>query len=456
MQKKTGLSTSTLPHARLALLAISLGFFLVLLDSSVLNVALPAIEHHLHGSLESLQWTLNGYTLLLASLLLTAGALGDRYGVRTIFCLGLIIFMAASLLCSLAPSLAFLIAARVIQGTGAALLLPTSLSLIPHLFLDQKERATAVATWASIAAIAVTFGPLLGGVIVDTFGWQGVFLINLPCGLVALVLTSVSIPSIPPQPGRALDLPGQVFAIVACGSLTYGLIEWGRVALPVTISAFLVTVVTGGVFLTIEARSTHPMLPLRLFRNWAVSATMLAGLIFQFSLYGTFFVFALFFQQYDHYSAFEAGLAFLPLTAVGTGMLIFLSGRLLRWIRPGVSLAIGMLCGMAGLLIILLGLPSAMLIIAGGQVLVGCFAGFVGATLPAVILNSVPKELAGIASASLNAARQVGSLLGVALLGSALGGHALVEGVQRALIMMAAACLIGLFLSISSVQGHHA
>ena len=164
------------------------------------------------------------------------------------------------------------------------------------------------------------------------------------------------------------------------------------------------------------------------------------------------FVFALFFQQYDHYSAFEAGVAFLPQTAVGTGMLIFLSRWLLRRVRPGVSLAIGMFCGMAGLLIILLGIPTAMLIIAGGQVFVGCFAGFVGAPLPAVVLNSVPKELAGIASASLNAARQVGSLLGVALLGSALGGHALVEGVQVALIMMAAACLIGLFLSISSVQ----
>ena len=155
-------------------------------------------------------------------------------------------------------------------------------------------------------------------------------------------------------------------------------------------------------------------------------------------------------------TAFAAGIAFLPQTAVATGMIIFLSPWLVRWLRPGVSLAIGMLCGMTGLLIILLGIHTAMPIIACGQVFVGCFAGFVAAPLPAAVLSSAPKEQAGIASASLNTARQVGSLLGVALLGSALGGHALVEGVQVALIMMAAACLIGFFLSISSVQWHNA
>lgn len=454
MSSPTLVATQKLHHPRLALIALSLGIFIVLLDSTILNVALPAIEHELHGSLESLQWTLNSYTLLFASLLLTGGALGDRYGVRRIFCLGLSIFTVASVLCSLAPSLAFLIAARVIQGAGAALLVPTSLSLIPHLFPETKERANAVAVWSGIGALAIAAGPLLGGLLVDAFGWRSVFLVNLPCGLVALALTLTSIPTIHPQQSRALDLPGQIFAIVACCALTYGLIEWGRVVLLLTVSAFIVTILAVGVFLTIEARSAHPMLPLRLFLNWTVSATMLVGLIFQFSLFGTLFVFSLFFQQAYHYSAFQAGVAFLPQTAVGAFILVFLSRWLLRWLRPEVALAIGMLCGMAGLLVMLLGIHTATPVIVCGQVLMGCYAGFVASPLAAVVLGSVPKELAGIASASLNAARQVGGVLGVALLGSALGGHPLIEGVQIALIMMAAACLIGFFLSISSIQWH--
>jgi DHA2 family methylenomycin A resistance protein-like MFS transporter len=442
----------TLQHPRLALIALSLGMFMVLLDSTILNVALPTIEHELHGSLESLQWIANSYTLIYASLLLTGGALGDRYGVRTIFCLGLAIFTLASVLCSLAPSLAFLITARVIQGAGAALLLPTSLSLIPHLFTEARERTNAVAVWSGIAALAVASGPLLGGLLVDTFGWRSVFLVNLPCGLVALALTLTFIPTIRPQESRALDLPGQIFAIVACAALTYGLIEWGRVALPLTISAFIVSILAVGVFLAIEARSAHPMLPLQLFRSWTVSATLLVALIFQFSIYGMLFVFALFFQQAYHYTAFQAGIAFLPQTAVAAFILVFLAKWLLRWLRPGVMLAIGMLCGVVGLLVVLLGIRTTLLFVVSGQVLVGCYAGLVASPLAAVVLNSIPKELAGIASASLNVARQVGGVLGIALLGSALGDHSLVGGIQVALIIMIASCLIGLFLGVSTIR----
>lgn len=441
--------TPPLKHPRIALLGLSLGFFIVLLDSTILNVALPAIEHDLHGSLESLQWTLNGYTLIFASLLLTGGALGDGYGVRKIFCLGLIIFIVTSAFCSLAPSTEVLIASRIIQGTGAALLMPATLSLIPHLFPQAEERARAIAIWSGTGSLGVACGPLIGGLLVGTFGWRSIFLVNLPFGIVALLLTLIAIPAIRPQQRRALDLPGQLCAMIACSSLTYSLIEWGHVAMPFDVTMFLIAMLAGGAFIAIEARSAHPMLPLQILRNRSVSTTMLVGLVYQFSFYGTLFVFALFFQQAYHYSALATGIAFLPQTVVCTGILLFLSRHLLRWFGPGRALAIGMLFGTVGMLVILLGIHTSFVVIACGEVLVGIYAGFAVSPLPTLVLNGVHKEQAGIASGSLNAARQIGGALGIALLGSALEGRSLVEGIQVALIMMGVACLIGFFLSIS-------
>ncbi len=433
---------------RLGLLALGCGFFMVLLDSTILNVALPAIERALGGSLESLQWTVNSYTLIFASLLPTGGALADRFGARRIFILGLLIFSGASLLCSLATSIAFLISARVIQGAGAALLLPTSLSLIAHLFNDPQERARAVSIWAGIASLAVASGPLLGGLLVDTLGWHSVFYVNLPCGGLALLLTFLCIPPTPRTEKRSLDLAGLILAIITCCALTYGLIEWGHVPALLIAASFLISVLAGMVFLLLEARLAQPMLPLSLLRSRNVSMALVLGLIYQFSFYGLLFVFALFFQNTYHLSAFRSGLAFLPLTAVGSFLLLFVTGRLMRHFSSPLLIAVGMLAGCAGMLVLILGMHTTFLVIIAGEVLVSWYAGLIASPIAALVLADVPKEQASIASALLNAARQMGGVLGVALLGAALGNSSSIAGMQIALLITAGACLIGLLLSI--------
>jgi DHA2 family methylenomycin A resistance protein-like MFS transporter len=443
------LSIAQLRNRSLGLIALGCGFFMVLLDTTVLNIALPAVERTLGGTLQDLQWTVNSYTLLFASLLLTGGALADRYGARRIFSLGLLIFSGASLLCSLSTNITMLIGARAIQGIGAALLLPASLSLIAHLFIEPGERARAVSVWAGIASLAVVSGPLIGGTLVDTLGWRSVFLVNLPFGALALLLTLICIPPTQQKKDRRLDLPGQILAIVTFCTFTYGLIEWGHVAALLIAVSFLVSVLTGVTFIIVEAHLAQPMLPLSLLRSWNLSATLLIGLIFQFSFYGLLFVFALFFQNTYHLSAFRTGLAFLPFTAVGSFLLLFVTGRLMRRFRSSTLLAFGMIAGCIGILLLILGIHTTFLVIISGQILVSGYTSLVASPMPALVLTNAPKELSGVASGLLNAARQTGAVLGVALLGAALGTGSSIAGIQRALLITVIACFIGLLLSIS-------
>ncbi|QBD75982.1 MFS transporter [Ktedonosporobacter rubrisoli] len=438
------------PRRTLALAALSLGSFMVLLDSTILNVALPALGHDLHASLESFQWVLNSYTLLSASLPFTGGALGDRFGARRLFLIGTVLFTLASLFCSLVPSIELLIIARAAQGIGAALLLPPSLSLIPHLFHNPGERAAAVASQSGIAALAVASGPLVGGILVDSLGWRSVFLVNLLFGLVALTLTLAFIPPTPAQTERKLDLAGQLTIILALCSLTYVLIEWGHISLPLSEMALLLFVATTGAFLAIEARRRHPMLPLQIFSSWSASATTLVSLLYQFSFYGLLFVFALFFQEGFGYSAMQTGLAELPQTAVGAFLLLFVAKRVARWLQPSTSLAIGMALGAIGMLLILLGTHTNFFVIALGEMFVGGCGGFTVAPMTTVMLSSAPKAYAGIASALLSAARSTGGILGVAVLGSILRGQNLSSGIHVTLFILAAAAALGCLLSLSA------
>jgi DHA2 family methylenomycin A resistance protein-like MFS transporter len=444
-------SLSTVQHSNrsIGLVALGCGFFMVLLDSTVLNVALPAIERTVGGTLEDLQWTVNSYTLLFASLLLTGGTLADRYGARRIFSLGLLIFSGASLLCSLSTNIMMLISARAVQGVGAAVLLPASLSLIAHLFTEPGERARAVSIWVGIASLAVASGPLIGGTLVDTQGWRSVFLVNLPFGGLALLLTFIYIPSTLQNKNRSLDLIGQILATVACCTFTYGLIEWGHVAASLIAASFLVSVLAGATFIIVEARIDQPMLPLNLLRSRNISTALLIGLIYQFGFYGLLFIFALFFQNTYHFSAFRTGLAFLPFTAIGSFLLLFVTGRLMRRFRLSTLLTLGMMSGCVGMLLLILGMHTTFLVIVSGEVLVSGFAGLVASPMAALVLTDVPKEQSGIASALLNAARQVGGVLGVALLGAALGNDSSIAGMQLAILITAVACFIGLLLAIS-------
>ncbi len=436
----------------ISLTTLSLSYFMILLDSTILNVALPAIEKQLHGSVASLQWVVNSYTLVFASFLLSGGTLGDRYGAHRTFRLGLAIFTGASLLCSLAPNINTLIVARLIQGLGAALLVPASLSLIAHLFTEPGEQAKAVAIWAGIGSIAVACGPTLGGLLVEFFGWRSVFLVNIPIGGLALLLTFISIPAMPQRRESNLDLPGQVLAIIAFCALTYALIEWSHIATGLLIAVFGLVALSGTAFIVVEARRTHPMLPLEMFRSWRVSATMLVALVFQFSFYSLFFVFSLFFQQFYGYGALEAGLAFMPETMVGSLLLLFASRPIARWLSPRISLAIGLSLGAIGMLVIFVGMHVGFPMIALGEIFVGAVATFVVPPMTTVVLASVTKEHSGIASACLNTARQMGGTLGVAILGTVLGTQSLFRGAEETLFIMLGAFLLGVVLILSTAS----
>ncbi len=218
----------------------------------------------------SIQWVVSSYTLVFASFLLSGGTAGDRFGAQRTFRLGLALFTGASLLCGLALQLEILIIARVLQGLGAALMVPGSLSLIAHLYTDTHERVKAVALWAGIGSIAFAGGPTLGGLLIELLGWRGVFLVNVPFGLLELLLAMRSIPAVPPRKENSLDVLGQALAIVTCCALIYGLIEWGQIANSLLMAIFLLAIISGAMFLAVEVHSRSPMLPLRMFRSWRV------------------------------------------------------------------------------------------------------------------------------------------------------------------------------------------
>src|SRR5260370_20679285 len=313
----------------LRLTAICFGFFMVILDTSVVNVALPAMQHDLHGSLEGLQWVVNGYTLIFASLLLSAGTLGDRLGHKRTFLAGYALFTGASLLCSLAPSLTLLIAARVLQGVGPAVVVPGSLSLITHGIQHPGKRARAIGIWAGSSGIGLAGGPVIGGLLVEVLGWRSIFLLNVPFGLLALALTMRFVNETPRTTAQKRDLWGQGCVIVALAALTYALIE-GRSqgwTSPQIVCLLLLCVGASACFWLIETRSRTPLLPLHLFSSMTFSIPLLVGCVLNFGLYGILFVHSLFFQNISHYPAALAGVALLPIT-VATGSTALISGRI--------------------------------------------------------------------------------------------------------------------------------
>jgi len=257
--------------------AAMLGFFLISLDALIVTVALPDIGRSLGGGMSGLQWVVDGYTLMFAALMLSAGALSDRIGARRAFGGGLVLFALASAACGFAPGLGVLVAARLVQGAAAAVLMPASLALVRQGFPDQAKRARAIAIWTVGGAVAVAAGPVLGGALTASVGWRWIFFVNLPAGLLALALLA-RVPASLRLPAR-LDAVGQVSAVVAMGALTYGVIEGGAEGFgrPPVVVSLLVAVATAAAFLTAQARGTHPMLPLPLFRSRVVAVSLVVG-----------------------------------------------------------------------------------------------------------------------------------------------------------------------------------
>lgn len=436
---------------KLLLFALSLGYFLVMLDTTIVTVALPSIGHDLSGGLSSLQWVSNGYTVTFAALLLTAGALSDRFGGKRVFLIGLWSFMVLSAACAAANSLGMLVAFRGLLGIAGALLVPTSLALVAHAFTDPAARAKAVGVWAALSGAGLVAGPLLGGLLTDAFGWRTIFLVNVPVALVAVAITMRKATETARKPQRGIDLTGQIAAILSLAGLTFGLIQgpsgWSS---PEVIVALGVFVVAGVVFVLAERRPvterSAPMLPLRNFGNSVFSAGLFAGAVVNFALTGVLFVLSLFFQVGHGFSAASAGLAFLPLT-IPTAFNPIFTGRLVARIGPRIPATLGFVMMAVGTLVQILfddNTTGKLVISMVGLLILGFGVSFAIPSLLTAVVGSVPKEMAGIGSGALNSARQTGAVLGVAVLGLLLSaGTTTIGGAQVALAVAGAVLLLG-------------
>ncbi len=440
---------------RWILVATSLGFVVVQLDVTIVNVALPRIGADLGTGVSALQSVVDAYTLTFAVLLLSAGVLGDRFGARRAYVLGFLAFGAASLGCGLAPGPGALIAARALQGIGAALLLPSSLALLNHASAhDERLRARAVAAWTAAGGVAIAAGPVVGGLLLGAFGWRSIFLVNLPLCLGAIWLTLATVPE-PPRPSRrpALDPAGQLLAVLALAGLTGAIIEIRPLGLghPLVLGGIGLAAVTGPLLVAVEARATDPMLPLDLFRRPTFTSAVAFGILVNLTYYGVIFVLSLYLQGELRYSARAAGLAFLPLTASFT-LSNLASGWMTGRMGSRVPMIFGALVGAGGFaLLCALGadtrypemLPAFLLIPLG-----------MGLAVPAMttcILASAERARAGTASAVLNAARQAGGAVGVALFGGLAAGG-LVSGVRLCGLVSAGLLLVAAALAVFGVR----
>jgi DHA2 family methylenomycin A resistance protein-like MFS transporter len=445
--------------SRTLLVGLSLGYFMVLLDMTIVSVALPAISSALHVGLSGLQWVTNGYTITFAATLLTAGWLSDRLGGRKVFLWGLAAFAVLSGVSAAANDLGTLVVLRLALGVAGALLLPASLAVITNAYTNPADRARAVGNWAAITGLALAAGPLVGGALTDSVGWRAIFLINVPVALVSFVITLRLAPETARKQRSGLDVTGQISGVVALGALSYGLIEgpdkgWGS---PLVAGCLVLAVLAAAVFLTAESRAGDAaMLPLRMFRDRSFSTALGAGLLANFGLSGLLFVLSLFFQESRGYSSFSAGLAFLPLT-LPTALNPIYTGRLVGRIGPRRPATIGFtLMGIGALLQAPFTGDSP---VALGATVVGLFAfGFgVSFALPALVAgmaSSVPPELAGIGAGALNSARQVGAVLGVAVLGVVLNlSSSNADGTKWALVAGGLTLLLGAIIAVTGLRG---
>jgi EmrB/QacA subfamily drug resistance transporter len=300
----------------LTLGAMCFALFMAMLDNTVVNVALPTIQTHFGSGVSGLAWIIDAYTLVFAAFMLTGGTLGDLYGRKRVFLIGLTIFTLGSLAAGLAPSLNALIAARALQGLGAAALLPGTLSILTQTFPDARERAMAIGIWAGVSGMALAAGPIVGGALVDGLGWQSVFFLNIPIGILAFFVAMRIVRESKHAEGRHLDLPGQVLAIVGLGALTYALIEansYGWTS-PTILGLFAGAAVAIGLFLWVELRSSSPMLQLSFFKDRTFAAAATTAALVSFGMFGVFFFLTLFLQNIQGYSALGMGVRALPLT----------------------------------------------------------------------------------------------------------------------------------------------
>jgi EmrB/QacA subfamily drug resistance transporter len=397
-----------------------LSILLVGMDVTIVNVALPAIQRDLHAALSGLQWTLDAYTLVVASLLMLAGSLSDRFGRRRTFQIGLMLFTAGSVLCSLAHSIEQLVAFRAVQGLGASMLNPVALSIVANAFPEPKARARAVGVWGAVAGLSLAMGPLLGGALTQAVGWRAIFWINLPVGLLAVGLAARYVPESKAARARRFDPAGQLMVFLGLASLTYAVIEgpraeWGS---PLIVGLFGLAGACLVTFLLYEPRRKEPLVELRFFRSVPFSAAAVLG-VSSFSCFaGTLFLNALYLQQVRGFSAFQSGLCTLPL-ALMMAVCAPLSGRLVGRYgsRPSVLTA-GTGFVLSTLLLTGLSVSTPMMVVLAAYLLFGIGLGMVNPVIANNAVAGMPLAQAGVAAAIASTGRQVGAALGVAVAGT--------------------------------------
>ena len=434
-----------------------------MLDNTVVNVALPSIQRDLGADLSELEWIVTGYALTFASLMLVGGKVADAYGRRLIFVIGIVVFTVASLMCGLATSSEMLIGSRVLQGAGAALMNPATLSIIAATF-PPRERGTAIGIWAGTSALALAIGPLVGGLITEHLDWSWIFFVNVPIGALGIVASFAFIDESRDETHASLDIPGLATSAIGLFALTYGLIEantYGWTSARI-VGAFAVAVIGLVTFVVLERRRREPMLPLDLFRNGTYTGANLVVLLVALAMFGVFFFVSLYMQNILGYSAVQAGAAFLPMTVLII-LVAPIAGRASDRIGSRGLMTAGMsLLALQLVLFSQLGIGASF-----WNLLPALLIGGVGMSLTmtpsaAAATRGVPVDKAGVGSAVLNSARQVGGTMGVALMGAIVaaeaGGErtpeAFMRGFERALLVAAGIAALGAVVAYVLVRPH--
>ena len=449
---------------RLVLLATSLGVLLAQIDTSVVNLGLKSIARELNAGVSEMQWVIDAYNVVYATLLLTGGTLGDIYGRRRIFLLGITLFTAGTIVCALAPNAVVLIAGRAISGLGAAFALPMSLVLLTLDYPRREERAHAMGIWASCNGLAFIIGPTFGGWLVDSVGWRSIFYMSLPACAAALFLTLYAIEESTEPEGRRLDLPGQVLAIFALGGFAFAAIEGSHWGWTTPLFAVLAAATFAAVaFVWVEARTPGPLLPLSLLSQPVFSAALAVAGLMTFGMYALLFIMPLYFQTIRGATPFIAGLELLPMS-VSFVVVSQLVGYLTNNLGPRIVMAAGMACmGFGALAIAFISENTSLVFIALALFVVGIGLGLNTAPLNGVAVAAVPPARSGTASGVLNTARMVGATMGVAVLGSVFAAYAgqqanvaagFMPGLRAAMIAAGLAELLGAVIAAAVIRNN--
>ncbi|MEO5933010.1 MAG: MFS transporter [Duganella sp.] len=405
----------------LMLMTLAIGFVMAMIDVTAVNTALSDIAVSLSVPLTGLVWVVDGYTLTFAALLLAGGALADRFGATNVYQGGLGVFILGSAACALAPSGDALIAARLLQGAGAALFMPSSLSLLTHAYEDQRTRARMLGTWSAIVGCSAAAGPLVGGLLVHEFGWRSVFWVNVPIGLAGIVLTQMLAPATPPH-RRALSMLSHALGVAALAALSFVLIEgpvlgWTSAAV---LAAGVATVASVALLVRRERTGSHPLLPRALFDTPAFAAANGIGFLINFAVFGQLFLLSLYIQQ-GGADALDTGLKLIPMmSAFAVGNLT--SGVIVARVGTRPPMFYGLMVGLAAALVLLVGLTpqTPYWLLALGAIVMNVAIGIAIPGMTATVMLVAGKAHANSAAAALNANRQIGALVGVAMMGTVL------------------------------------